>query len=423
MHAIANQSNYKMKINNDKAKEIREDFPIFKRRIHGKPLVYLDNAATTQKPICVIEAIKNFYTNENANIHRGVYTLSEEATVKYDKAHSAAGELINAYDDEIVFTRNTTESINLLSYSLPSILNKKRKDIVLTEMEHHSNLVPWQQLAKRMNMKLKFIKVKDDLTLDYEDAEKLITDNTAILSFTHISNAIGSVNDENLLVKLGKKNGAITIMDAAQSVPNMPIDVKSLSADFVAFSAHKMIGPTGLGVLYGRKNFLENMDPFNFGGDMISSVSYTNAQWNKVPEKFEAGTQNISGAIGFNEAVKYLQKIGMNNICTWEKELKEYALENLKKLKNIKLFSPAGKCGAIISFEMGKIHAHDVASLLSDENICIRGGHHCAMPLMHKLGVAGTSRASLYFYNTFEDIDKLCESLKKVDGVFSGVFR
>ncbi len=405
-------------MNNEKAGQLREDFPIFKVKMNSKPLIYLDNTATTQKPKQVINSMKEYYETTNANIHRGVYKLSEQATEKYEEAHKTVAKFINADEREIIFTRNTTESINLLSYSLPSII-KDRDEIVLTEMEHHSNLVPWQQLAKRNNMKLKFIKIKPDYTLDYEDAEEKITEKTAIVSITHISNALGTINDVKRIIAVAKEKGAVAIIDGAQSIPHMVVDVKDLGCDFLVFSGHKMIGPTGIGVLYGRKELLERMSPFNFGGDMIKKVSYESAEWNDLPMKFEAGTPHIAGAIGLAEAIKYLEKIGMNNIHLWEKKLLEYALEKIKQIPGIIIYNSGLKnSSGILSFNFEKIHAHDVASIISDQGVCIRGGHHCAMPLMNKLGITGTSRASFYFYNTFEDVDVFIQALKKAQEVF-----
>ncbi len=405
-----------MKLNNQTAKKIKKDFPIFKNH---KELVYLDNAATSQKPKQVIEAIKNFYENLNANIHRGVYPLSEEATKKYDDSRKIIADFINANFNEIIFTKNITESLNLLAYTMDSIISKEKNEIVLTEMEHHSNLVPWQQLAKRNNMKLKFIKMKDDFTLDLEDAKQKITDKTAILSFTHVSNVLGTINQIKELIKIAKEKEVITIIDAAQSVLHMKIDVKDLDCDFLAFTSHKVLGPMGIGVLYGKNKLLEKLRPFNFGGDMIKTVSYESAEWNKVPEKFEAGTQNVAGVIGLAEAIKYIQKIGVDNIGKWEKELIKYALEKIREIKGIKIYNPGiEKSSSILSFNLDNIHPHDVASLISDDGVCIRAGHHCAMPLMKKLGISGTCRASFCFYNTFEDVDKLIEGLKKVKEKF-----
>jgi|TARA_Y100000310_G_scaffold14096_2_gene14319 cysteine desulfurase/selenocysteine lyase len=405
-----------MKINNKTAKELKKDFPIFKNH---KGLVYLDNAATSQKPKKVIDSIVDFYEKSNANVHRGVYSLSEEAMKKYDGARKVVADFVNAKEKEIVFTRNATESINLLSYTIDSLISKGRNEIVLTEMEHHSNLIPWQQLAKRKKMKLKFISVKDDFTLDIEDAKKKITNKTAILSFLQISNVLGTINPAKELIKMGKEKGALTIIDAAQSVSHMKVDVKNLSCDFLVFSSHKMLGPTGVGVLYGKKKWLEKMRPFNFGGGMIKSVTSENAEWADVPEKFEAGTQNIGEVVGLSEAIIYLKKLGLDNIEKWEKELMKYALEKIGAIEDIKVYNPGIKKSlSTVSFNLKNIHPHDVASLLDDDKIAIRAGHHCAMPLMKKLGIRGTCRASFCFYNSFEDIDKLVKSLKKINKRF-----
>lgn len=410
-----------MKLTNEKAKELKQDFPIFKVKMRGKPLIYLDNAATSQKPSVMINAITKYYAEQNANIHRGVYPLSEEATKNYENAHDQVVSLISAKQQEIVFTRNTTESINVLAHNLPLMVENNKKELVLTEMEHHSNLVPWQQAAKRNSFTLKFIKMNPDFTLDMDDAEKKITDKTAIVSVTHVSNALGTINDAKKIVAMAKKHKAFSIIDAAQSVPHRAVDVKSIDCDFLAFSAHKMLGPTGIGALYGKKNLLEQLQPLHFGGDMIRKVTYQDAEWNDLPMKFEAGTQHIAGAIGFNAAIEYLNKIGIENIQKWEEELTSHALDQLKTIPDIKIFNPGKKkTSGIISFSLNNIHAHDVASLLSDDGICIRGGHHCAMPLMQKLGISGTSRMSFYLYNSMEDIDKTIDSLKKTRRVFHG---
>lgn len=298
-------------MDNKLAKKFKKDFPIFD---NNRGLVYLDNAATSQRPKSVIQAVTDFYEHENANIHRGVYTLSEKATVKYEEARKVVANFINANEKEIVFTRNTTESLNLLAYTISSIVGKERDEIVITEMEHHSNLVPWQQLARRRKMKLKIIKMKPDFTLDLQDAKEKITNKTAIVSFVHASNVLGTVNLAEALVDLAKHNGALSIIDAAQSVPHMKINVKELGCDFLAFSSHKMLGPTGLGVLYGKKHLLENLSPFNFGGGMIKRVEWGKSEWADPPQKFEAGTQNIAEAIGLAEAIKYIEKVGFRNI-------------------------------------------------------------------------------------------------------------
>ncbi|MEK6872865.1 MAG: cysteine desulfurase [Nanoarchaeota archaeon] len=397
---------------------VKKDFPIFKTNPN---LVYLDSAATSQKPMQVIEAIKKFYEFENANIHRGIYTLSEVATEKYEEARKKTSDFINASPEEIVFTRNTTESINLLFYTLHEILPKgKIKDeIVLSEMEHHSNLIPWQQFAKRNNFKLKFIPTTKNYELDYEKAGELINEKTALLSVTHVSNVLGTVNDVKFLIKLAKEKKALTIIDAAQSVPHMKINVQDLDCDFLAFSSHKMYGPLGVGILYGKKELLKKLPPFLFGGGMISSVSYQETSFAESPKKFEAGTPNIEGAIVFSESIKYLEKIGFDDIMEYEKSLLKYTLEKLKSLDNLIIYNPGkDKSISVISFNIKDIHPHDVASILNEENIAVRAGHHCCMPLMKKLGISGTCRISLSIYNTKEDIDKLITALKKVQKVF-----
>src|SRR3989338_2799596 len=401
-----------MRIDNSKAKELRQDFPIFSSR---KNLVYLDNAATTQKPEAVIDAISDYYKSSNAKIHRGVYKLSQEATEKYEASHKQVENFIGAGNNEVVFTRNATESINLVSYGFDRTF-KGKNDIVLTEMEHHSNMVPWQQFAKRNNLRLKYIRVKEDFTLDYDDAEKKITDKTAIVAASHISNALGTVNDVKMICSLAAKSGALSLVDGAQGAAHSEVDVKSIGCDFYAFSGHKMLGPTGTGVLYGKKELLEAMAPFNFGGDMISKVTYEDAEWNSIPMKFEAGTPNISGGIALSEAIGYLKKAGMKSIERWENDLLKYAMENMK---NVKKYNPGlGKSAGILSFNLDNVHAHDVASILDMHDVCIRGGHHCAMPLMNKLGVAGTARASFYLYNTYEDIDMLVKGINEAEKVF-----
>jgi cysteine desulfurase/selenocysteine lyase len=409
-----------MKLNNESAKKLRRDFPIFK---NNKGLIYLDNASTTQKPMQVIDSISEYYGTANANIHRGIYGLSQKATEKYGESRKNVARFINASPEEIIFTRSTTESINLLSYALESLVPGKngKDEILLTEMEHHSNIVPWQQLAKRRNMKLKFAKVNADFTLDLRDLAKKITSKTAILSIAHVSNALGTINPVRGIAKLARKKGAITVIDAAQSIAHMKIDVKKMGCDFLAFSGHKIYAPTGIGVLYGRTNLLEKIQPFNFGGDMIKSVSLLDSEWNTIPERFEAGTQNISGAIALADAVKYVEKIGIKNIGNYERNLADYAAKILKSVDGIVFYRPKGKdASPIISFNLGNIHGHDVASMLDDYGICVRAGHHCTMPLMKKLGISGTARMSISFYNTREDIDRLVKALKEISEKFNG---
>jgi len=394
-------------------------FPIFEK---NPALVYLDSAATTQKPKIVIDKEKEFYKNKNSNIHRGLYKLSEEATQEYEGARKIIAKFINASQNEIIFTKGTTESLNLLAYTIDSLTwenkNKGKNEILLTEMEHHSNLVPWQQLEKAFGYKLKFIPIKKDLTLDYNKAKKLINKNTSIVSISMISNALGTQNDVKSLIKLAKKHKAITIVDAAQAIAHKKINVKELDCDFLAFSGHKTFAPFGIGVLYGKYKLLDKMRPFHFGGDMIESVSFNSSTFQNPPIKFEAGTQNIAGAIALGEAISFINKIGIKNIENYESKLTDYTYNKLKTIKGITIYKPKNSQN-IISFNLNGIHCHDVAQILSDKfNICIRAGHHCAMPLMTKLKIAGTCRISISIYNTKEDINKLISSLIKVKEVF-----
>jgi cysteine desulfurase/selenocysteine lyase len=406
-----------MKITNEIAKSLKKDFPIFE---NNPGLIYLDSAATSQRPKKVLEAVLEFSEKDNANVSRGLYALAEKAMKRYDEARKVVADFIKALPKEIIFTRNTTESLNLLAYILDSLIKEGKNEIVLTEMEHHSNLIPWQQLAKRKGFELKFIKIKDDFTLDIEDARQKITDKTAILSVAHVSNVLGTINPIEDIIKIAKSKGTITIIDAAQSIQHLEIDVKKIDCDFLAFSSHKMLGPTGIGVLYGKKELLEKLSPFNFGGGMIRKVEWQNTEWAEIPEKFEAGTQNISGAIGLAESIKYIQKIGLEDISEWEKTLTNSALKKLKEIPGIEIYSPGiEKSTGIVSFNIKGIHPHDVAYLANENKIAIRAGHCCVMPLMHKLGIpGGVCRASFYLYNTLEDIDDLVEAIKKIKEKF-----
>ena len=397
--------------------QIRKDFPILSRKIHGKPLVYLDNAATSQKPKQVIEAIDDYYKNHNANIHRSIHTLGEEATEKYEEAHDKVAEFINADSyQNIIFTKNTTESLNLLAYSLTSKL-KKGDEIVISQMEHHSNFVPWQQLAKQRDLKLKFIKITDEGLLDADSINKSITKKTKIVSLTHVSNVLGTINPIKDIAKIAHENNALMISDGAQSAPHMPIDVKNLDVDFYAFSGHKMLGPTGIGVLYGKRELLEEMQPFLYGGEMIREVRFDDTKFNDLPWKFEAGTMNIAEGIGLSAAIDYLNNIGMEQIQKRDKELADYALKRLKEINDLTIYGPEER-GAVASFNLKNIHAHDVSQILDSEGIAIRAGHHCCMPLMSVLKVPATARASFYLYNTKEEIDKMISALHKVKKVF-----
>ncbi len=398
--------------------KIRKDFPILNRKVHGKPLIYLDNAATSQKPKQVIDAISDYYNSYNANIHRGIHKLSEEATLAYEKAHEKTAEFIGAGGmEEIVFTKNTTESLNLLAYSLTLGL-KKGDEIVLTQMEHHSNIVPWQQLAKQRGLAVKYININEEGQLDAKSISESITKKTKIVSATHASNVMGTINPIKEIAKIAHENNALMIVDGAQSVPHMKVNVKDLNCDFLAFSGHKMLGPTGIGVLYGKKELLEKMPPFLYGGDMIREVKFDDATFNDLPWKFEAGTPNIAAGIGLGAAVDYLNKVGMDAIRRHDKELTEYAMEILNEIDGISIYGPKDERGAVVSFNINSVHSHDVSEILDSEGIAIRAGHHCCMPLMKLLNVQGTARASFYLYNTKEEINKLAEGIKKVKKIF-----
>ena len=396
---------------------MRKDFPILGRKVNGKSLVYLDNAATSQKPLQVIDAISQYYKVYNSNVHRGIHKLSEEATVEYERAHSKSASLINSSFEEIVFTKNTTESINLLAYSLGLRL-QKGDEILLSEMEHHSNLVPWQQIAKMRKAVVKYVCVTADGLLEMDDFHSKLGKRTKIVSVAHVSNVLGTINPVKEMARAVHDAGALFVVDAAQSVPHMPVDVMSIGCDFLAFSAHKMLGPTGIGVLYGKKDLLEEMPPFLYGGDMIREVSFEDSRFNDLPWKFEAGTPNIAGAVGFGAAIDYLKKVGLENIFGHEKNLAAYALKLLSDAK-VEIYGPKVRTG-VVSFNLAGIHAHDVAAILDQEGIAVRGGHHCAMPLMKKLNINGSVRASFYLYNTKDDVEALAAALSKVWKVFSG---
>lgn len=401
-------------------REIRKDFPIFERKIGSNPLIYLDNAATTQKPRYVIEAEKNFYETANANIHRAVHTLSHESTVLYENAHKCVADFIGARSwREIIFTRNATEAINLVAYAW-GLRNLRTGDEVLTTiMEHHSNIVPWQMLKELKGIKLKFLDVDDEGRLRVEDLRKLITERTKLVSVVHASNVLGVVNPVREIVEEAKKVGALVLVDAAQSAPHLPIDVSSLGCDFLAASGHKMLGPTGIGFLYGRRELLEQMEPFNYGGDMIETVTIDKATWNELPWKYEAGTPNIAGGIGLGVAIDYLNRIGFEAIQNYEKLLTNYTLERLLDLPWIELHGPkdVDKLG-VFTFNIKNIHPHDISWILDCEGIAVRSGHHCAQPLMRRLNIDNAVRASLYLYNTIEEIDSLIEGLKKAESLF-----
>ncbi len=400
------------------AEKLRKDFPILDVRVNGKQLVYLDNAATSQKPKQVIEAVKDYYENYNANIHRSIHALGEKATAAYEEAHKEVSDFINADFEEVIFTKNATESINLLAYSLIGSL-KAGDEIAISQMEHHSNFVPWQQLASKKGLKLKFIKINREGLLDWKSINENITKKTKIVSLTHVSNVLGTVNDVREIGKIAHENNALLVVDGAQSLPHMPVDAKKIDCDFLAFSGHKMLGPTGIGALYGKKELLEKMQPFLYGGEMIKEVRFEGTKFNELPWKFEAGTMNIAEAVGFGAAIGYLSKTGMKNIEQHEKGLVKYAYEKLSKMDGVEIYGPsAEKRSGLIAFNVKGVHAHDTAQILDGEGIAIRAGHHCAMPLHSILGISASARASFYFYNTKQEIDKLADGIKKVTKVF-----
>ncbi|MCS7136495.1 MAG: cysteine desulfurase [Nitrososphaerota archaeon] len=402
--------------------KIRKDFPILKRLVKGKPFVYLDSAATTQKPVQVIEAIKNYYETLNANVHRGIYSIAEEATVAYEKAREKVARFINARSPrEIIFTKNTTEAINLVMYSWGQS-NVREGDVLLTtEMEHHSNLLPWQILSKSKRASLKLIGFDEEGFLKIEELDKYKNESVKLFAFTFASNVLGTINPVRELVKHAKDMGAITVVDAAQAVPHMPVDVQQLDCDFMAFSGHKMLGPMGIGVLYGKEELLEEMEPFMVGGEMVKSVDPISSEWDEIPWKFEAGTPNVEGAIGLAAAVDYLQQIGMHIVRRHEVKLTEYALDVLVCIDGITYYgprSPEKRCG-IVSFNLKGVHPHDVAMFLDNEGIAIRAGHHCAMLLHSKLGIIASARASFYIYNIPSEIDLLTSSLEKIKKILT----
>ena len=400
----------------------RADFPILKREINGRPLVYLDNAATSQKPVQVIEALDKFYNQYNANVYRGVYRISEEATVAYGDARRKIAQLINAKDpSEIIFVRGTTEAINLAAHSWGRSNIGLGDGIMLTEMEHHSNIVPWQQLAREKRASLKYVGISEEGQLLQKDIHQHLEEGTVkLFAITHVSNVLGTINPIRELVREAHKYGCKVLVDGAQSVPHMPIDVQDLDCDFLAFSGHKMCGPTGIGVLYGKRELLQNMEPYQAGGEMIKEVHLYEATFKDPPFKFEAGTTDIAGAIGLGEAADYLTKLGLRNVRDHDREITKYALEALGEVKGLKMYGPTDSetRGGVVSFNLADVHAHDMASMLDEDGIAVRSGHHCAQPLMERLGVAATTRASFYLYNTEEEIDRLVGSVERAGRVF-----
>ncbi len=400
---------------------IRRDFPILNREVHpGVRLVYLDTTATSQKPEAVIAAMDEFYRNSNANIHRGVHALAEEATAMYEDARAKIARFINSGSpSEIIFTRNATESINLVAYTWARANLKSGDLVILTEMEHHSNLVPWHILAAERGVRLEFIPVTESGLLDLEAYRKLLEQAPKLVSFAHMSNVLGTITPAAEMIRLAHAAGAVTVLDGAQSVPHLMVDVKQLDVDFLAFSAHKMCGPTGIGVLYGKLKLLEGMPPFLGGGDMIKEVKLRSFRPNSVPHKYEAGTPAIAEAVGFGAAIDYLTGIGMDAISAHEHPIIEYALERLEEVPGLKLFGPsADQKGGVASFTFAGVHPHDVATILDRDGIAVRAGHHCAQPLHERFGIPATTRASFYLYSTKSEVDALIEGLYKVKKVF-----
>jgi cysteine desulfurase/selenocysteine lyase len=401
---------------------IRGDFPILRRETRpGVPLVYLDNAATSQKPIQVIEAMDTYYRSYNSNVHRGIHTLSEEATRAYEEARRKIGEFIGAGSwQEIVFTRNATEAINLVAYSWGRSKLQSGERVLLTELEHHANIVPWQILADERGIELDFVPVLDDGTLDMQAFKQLLEREPKLVSFAHMSNVLGTINPVREMTELAHAAGALVLIDAAQSVPHMPVNVTDIDADFFAFSGHKMLGPTGIGVLYAKKALLQEMPPFMGGGDMIRRVELTGFVANEIPYKFEAGTPAIAEAIGFGFAVDYLNALGMDNVHAHEQELVAYAMDRLEEVPGLTLYGPTAEGrGGVTSFTLKEAHPHDVAQILDEYGVAVRAGHHCAMPIHERFGLPATTRASYYIYNTAEEVDQLILALYKVKEIFS----
>jgi len=401
--------------------KIRADFPILQREVRpGVRLVYLDSTATSQKPLEVIQVMDQFYRQSNANIHRGIHTLAEESTVLYEAARDRIAKFINAPSArQIIFTRNATEAINLVAYTWGRANLSEGDLVILTEMEHHSNLVPWHMLASERSLRLEFISVTPDGYLDLDSYRGLLELKPSLVSFTHMSNVLGTINPAREIIQLAHQAGAVTLVDGAQSVPHFHVDVQEIQPDFLAFSAHKMLGPTGIGVLYGRKDLLEKMPPFLGGGDMIKRVHLRSFAPNEIPFKFEAGTPAIAEAVGFKAAVDYLTGVGLNNISQHEHHVVEYAMDRLEEIPGVKVFGPpAGDRGGVVAFTLQGVHPHDISQILDSDGIAIRAGHHCAMPLHEKFNIPATARASFYLYNTTAEVDQLADSIYKVKKLF-----
>lgn len=404
--------------------KVKKDFPILEQEVNGKKLVYLDSSATSQTPIQVTDSIADYYNRYNSNVHRGVHTLGTLATDAYEKARETVRRFINArYFEEVVFTRGTTTAINLVAHSYGDANVSEGDEIVVTQMEHHANIVPWQQLAKRTGATLKFIPMSDSGELEKEAIDNTITDNTKIVAVTHVSNVLGTINDVKYIAEVAHQHDAVIAVDGAQSAPHMKVDVQDLDVDFFSFSGHKMLGPTGIGALYGKRHLLDKMEPIEFGGDMIDFVGLEDATWTDLPTKFEAGTPLIAEAIGFAEAIRYIDELGLEEIHQHEYELVNYAYNEMSKIEGIEIYGPSPeKRAGLITFNVEGVHPHDLATALDSEGVAVRAGHHCAQPLMKWLNQSSTARASFYVYNTTEDVDKLIQALYRTKEFFSYEF-
>lgn len=403
-------------------KDVREQFPILHQQVNGHDLVYLDSAATSQKPRVVIDAMNEYYRSYNSNVHRGVHTLGTRATDAYEGAREKVRAFIRASSvQEIIFTRGTTTALNTVAISYARANLKEGDEIVITHMEHHANIIPWQQAAKATGATLKYIPLQEDGTLSLEDVKQTVTHQTKIVAITHVSNVLGTINPIKEIAKIAHDHGAIIVVDGAQSTPHMQIDVQDLDCDFFAFSGHKMCGPTGIGVLYGKKDLLNNMEPAEFGGEMIDFVDLYDSTWKELPWKFEAGTPIIAGAVGLGKAIDFLNDIGMEEVSRYEHQLATYALERFKELEGATVYGPQHRAG-LVTFNLDDVHPHDASTVLDTEGVAIRAGHHCAQPLMKWLGVSATARASFYLYNTEEEIDLLIAALRKTKEYFTNVF-
>jgi len=399
--------------------KVRKDFPILGQEVRGKPLVYLDSAATSQKPRAVIDAVARYYLQDNANVHRGVHLLSERATKAYEDAREKVRRFINAArTEEIIFVRGTTEAINLVAQTYGRTRVRAGDEVLITEMEHHSDIVPWQLLCEEKGAVLRVAPIDDDGQLLVDELQRMLGPRTRLLALAHVSNTLGTINPVRRIVEIAHRQGIPVLLDGAQAVPHFPIDVRALDCDFYAFSGHKLFGPTGIGVLYGRSELLEEMPPWQGGGDMISSVTFEKTTWNKLPHKFEAGTPDIAGAIGLGAAIDYVGALGFAAIAAHEHDLLSYATEAVREVPGLRLIGTAKEKASVLSFVLGEVHPHDVGTILDQEGIAIRTGHHCTQPLMRRLGVPATARASLAFYNRREDVDALVAGLHKVQEIF-----